>query len=264
MINHIRQRQRLPSVSLDAKSDWTPLHGTDLASTVCERVARPTVTGACVDRPGDRPPCASGAARPGPRAGHRRPRQRASALRMARRLQVTVSVPVELPPSTRRPRPLGCGRGRIESDTNVLAQRQRSRDQGSAAGPGTASGRTQQATGAVSQHGRRARRGRSPRRPAQAQLHGRPFGGMGTPPNTQSTAGAGRHATGRRLAVSILPLITGVRAAVFNQWKRLRRSEYLGGPIGQFQHGQPRCRTCWTVGGNARRVRGDADARHRG
>ena len=37
----------------------------------------------------------------------------------------------------------------------------------------------------------------------------------------------------------------------------------LGGPIEQFQHGHPRCRTWWTVGGNARGVLGDAAARRR-
>ena len=30
------------------------------------------------------------------------------------------------------------------------------------------------------------------------------------------------------------------------KWKRLRRSEYRGGPVGRFQHGHPRWRTRWT------------------
>ena len=99
-----------------------------------------------------------------------------------------------------------------------------------------------------------------------ARLDGRRFGGVGTPPGSRYTAGAGG---GIRVAASLCRLPSfinggGCAAAVLNQWKRLRRSEYQGGPDGRFQHGHPRCRTCWTVGGNARRVLGDADARRRG
>ena len=54
--------------------------------------------------------------------------------------------------------------------------------------------------------------------------------------------GRRRH-TGRRFAVPPSAFINGggCAAAVINQWKRLRRSEYLGGPEGRFQHGQTVC-----------------------
>ena len=50
------------------------------------------------------------------------------------------------------------------------------------------------------------------------------------------------------------PLVAPV--LLVNQWWRLRRSEENGGPVGQFQHGQPPHR-------GRSLVRGDADARRR-
>ena len=53
--------------------------------------------------------------------------------------------------------------------------------------------------------------------------------------------GRRRH-TGRRFAVLVASLINGggCAASLINQWKRLRRGEYQGGPVGRFQHGSPR------------------------
>ena len=53
-------------------------------------------------------------------------------------------------------------------------------------------------------------------------------------------------ATGRRLAAPRPAFINGggCAAAVINQWKRLRRSEHLGGPEGRCQHGHPHA-GCW-------------------
>ena len=74
-----------------------------------------------------------------------------------------------------------------------------------------------------------------------ARLDGRRFGGLGTPPGSRYTAGAGRRLTGRRLAVR-LPRSSdggGCAASLINQWKRLRRSEYQWGPGGRSQQGHP-------------------------
>ena len=88
--------------------------------------------------------------------------------------------------------------------------------------------------------------------------------GCRTPPGSRYTAGAG----GGLRVVASLRLFRrdtggGCAAAVLHQWKRLRRSEYLGGPNGRFQHGRPRWRKRWTLDQNSRRVLGDAAARRR-
>ena len=43
----------------------------------------------------------------------------------------------------------------------------------------------------------------------------------------------------------------GCAASLINQWMRLRRSEYLRGTDWAIPAWAARCRTCWTVGGNA-------------
>ena len=71
---------------------------------------------------------------------------------------------------------------------------------------------------------------------------------VGTPPGSRYTAGAGG---GIRVAALAVPPPRSSTVAAAPQ-------RVSGGPIGRFQHGQTRCRTGWTVEGNARRVRGDA------
>ena len=72
-----------------------------------------------------------------------------------------------------------------------------------------------------------------------ARLFGRRFGGVGTPPSSRYTAGAGG---GRRVAASLccrrVHQWWRLRRVIVNQWKRLRRGEYQWGPVGRCQHGQ--------------------------
>ena len=76
-------------------------------------------------------------------------------------------------------------------------------------------------------------------------------------------------AGGVRVVASLRPRSTyiiggGCAAAVLNQRERLRRGEYLGGPMGRCQHGHLRCGICWTADRNGRRGFVDADALSRG
>ena len=203
MINLIRQRQRLPSVSLDAKSDWTPLHGTDLARTVCERVARPTVTGACVDRLATahrarrgrhdlaRAPDTGGRGSVPPRCGWHDACRSPCLYRSNSPLRPAARV------RDQRTRAHGIGHERACATATKQGPGQRcwsgppagarSKDRrGLPAPTASPAGPFSPPTGA----------GAAPRPPLRR---------MGTPPDPRSTAGAGRDATGRRLAVSILP-----------------------------------------------------------